>query len=1003
MQVSNTITIAAVLAVSAVAAPSARNLRESERKIPVVHEVDVVVVGGTTGAVAAAEAAAAKGARVVLVAPKPYLGEDMCAPMRLWLEKDEQPSTPLAKKVFADWGAENGRDPVRPLHVKKILDEALLAAKTPFIYSTYASGVLRDGAGRLAGITINNRAGRQAVVSKVIIDATGRAWLARMADARFRPYPSGKQKFVRYVVSGSLRPGGRELPQVYLGDGSTRTRDAATAKPLHIVEYRLEIPMADGSFASFANAEQIARDQTYDADQKAAAEEIFQVPPDAMRAERTASGAWRGAAALDTGVFRPAGVPYLYVLGGCAGVPREQAEQLMRPPALMEAGAKVGTAAAEAALARPPLTGVKLAATAATASAGDVKEILTGLRAVDQVQKEVPFAGGAIPVLGEYDVVVVGGGTAGAPAGIAAGRAKSKTLVLEALHGLGGVGTLGMISTYWWGYRGGFTKEVPGRGTIGITDPDARQKRGQDNPKFTWDPMAKAEWLRAALRKENVEVWFGVQGAGAWVEGNRVKGVVVSTPQGRGVVLAKAVIDATGSADVAAAAGVPTVQTSSSEVAVQGTGLPSINLGAGYTNTDFTIVDENDMVDVWHMFVYAKNKYQSQFDLGQLIDTRERRRVVGDFEMTILDQMTSRTYPDTVTLVYANFDTHGYTVDPFFMVDHPEKGGVAVNLPYRCLLPKGLDGLLVAGIGMSVHRDALPLVRMQPDIQNQGFAAGTAASMAARAGTGVRAVDIKTLQKKLVEAGIVPDRVLRDQDSNPIPEDRVAKAAEEYPKDKSAAAILLSAPESASILLRKHYAKATGKDKLEYAMMLAVMGDASGIETLIEALEAKKWDEGWRYTGMGQFGQSMSEVDRLIVAMARTRDRRAVAPILRKVEQLSTEAEFSHFRAISLALETIGDPAAVDSLAKLLAKPGIRGYSITTVEQAAKASGLNPNETQTRGTSLREIDIARALYRCGDKDGAGRTVLEEYTKDLRGHVARHAKAVLEEGKLKGAK
>jgi hypothetical protein len=326
-----------------------------------------------------------------------------------------------------------------------------------------------------------------------------------------------------------------------------------------------------------------------------------------------------------------------------------------------------------------------------------------------------------------------------------------------------------------------------------------------------------------------------------------------------------------------------------------------------------------------------------------------------------------------------------------------------VNLPYRCLLPKGIDGLLVAGIGMSVHRDALPLVRMQPDIQNQGYAAGVAASMAAQAGVGVRGVDIKTLQKKLVDAGIVPERVLGDHDSNPIPEDRVAKAAEDYPRDRGAAAVLLSAPESASVLLRKQFVKASGKDKFEYAMFLAVMGDASGIETLVEALDARKWDEGWQYTGMGQFGNSMSEVDRLMVAMGRTRDRRALPAILRKIEQLSPQAEFSHYRAISLALESIGDAAAADALAALLAKPGIRGYAITSVQQAAKASGLNHNETQTRGTSIREIDIARALYRCGDKNGLGRAVLEEYTKDLRGHVARHAQAVLDEGKLRNTR
>ncbi len=70
--------------------------------------------------------------------------------------------------------------------------------------------------------------------------------------------------------------------------------------------------------------------------------------------------------------------------------------------------------------------------------------------------------------------------------------------------------------------------------------------------------------------------------------------MVVATPQGRGVVLAKVVIDATGNADVAAAAGAECVYTDDSEFAMQGTGLPPRNLGATYTNTDFTITDETD-------------------------------------------------------------------------------------------------------------------------------------------------------------------------------------------------------------------------------------------------------------------------------------------------------------------------------------------------------------------------------------------------------------------------
>jgi hypothetical protein len=39
--------------------------------------------------------------------------------------------------------------------------------------------------------------------------------------------------------------------------------------------------------------------------------------------------------------------------------------------------------------------------------------------------------------------------------------------------------------------------------------------------------------------------------------------------------------------------------------------------------------------------------------------------------------------------------------------------------------------------------------------------------------------------------------------------------------------------------------------------------------------------------------------------------------------------------------------------------------------------------------------LARALFRCGDYQGVGKKILESYTQDLRGHLARHAQAVLQ--------
>jgi len=1137
-----------VLAICGFALAGPAVVHESARQIPVAYEVDVVVVGGSTGAVAAAVEAAKSGAKVFLAAPRPYLGDDMTATLRLWLEEGETPDSPLGKTIFNDpvqfqppaevnalpckyqadlpsaprhkdrnppslltdglWGnaatqsveyagdvnldldlgepretggvrvlayqresstdgfkvarivvfvsddkknwkeagaakndeADHGGDPCialhvplktttrylrvavkkdpaakrillgevqvvapgpveakpparrslpRPMHIKKTLDEALISAGVQFLYSCQATDVLRDGAGNPCGIVMANRAGRQAVVAKVVIDATDRAVAARLAGAKFRPYPAGEHAFHRVVIGGEARSGPgvavREIQPPFHGPFPNQAKTSSGV--FRVFEYTLRLPMKDDSPASWAAADQKARSITYHPEQQFTSDVLFQIPPDPMFAEKTApSEAAIDALPLES--FRPKGTARLWVLGGCADVSRQQAEKLLRPLVLIKAGTRLGAAAAQEAKKLPAPQNVKLPAPAGQslpavlAARGDVRETLVGVRPTQKLPT-APQDARALPVLGQYDVVVIGGGTAGAPAGIGAARQGAKTLVVEYLSGLGGVGTMGAISSYYWGNRVGFTKEVAG-GAI------------------TWNIEQKSEWYRDQLLKAGADIWFGGIGCGALVDGSHVNGAVVATPHGRGVVLAKVVIDATGNADVAAAAGAPCVYTDHGEFAMQGTGLPPRQLGASYTNTDFTITDETDMLDLWQLFVLAKDKYPKAFDQGQLVDTRERRRIDGDFTLTILDQINGRTFPDSIVRAYSNFDTHGYTVDPYLLLEHPEHKGFYVYVPYRCLLPKGLEGLLVVGIGMSVHRDALPLTRMQADIQNQGYASGVAAAMAVKAGLPPRRIDVKALQKHLVEIGNLPESVLTDTDSYPMPPEAIAAAVKSFAAEGGkGAAVILAHVREALPLIRDAYRSSQGEAKLAYARLLGMLGDATGLETLLAELRRlTEWDAGWNYRAMGQFGHAMSPMDGLIVAIGRTRRPEAVPALLDKLTILTAEHDFSHHRAIALALETIGDPRAAKPLAEHLAKPGMTGYVQSTLARARELEGASPSTTavESRRTSLRELMVARALYRCGDYEGLGEKILRQYCEDLRGHLARHAQAVLNEGR-----
>jgi HEAT repeat protein len=266
-----------------------------------------------------------------------------------------------------------------------------------------------------------------------------------------------------------------------------------------------------------------------------------------------------------------------------------------------------------------------------------------------------------------------------------------------------------------------------------------------------------------------------------------------------------------------------------------------------------------------------------------------------------------------------------------------------------------------------------------------------------------------------VAAGCLPESVLSDKDPFPLAKEAVAEAvadvvaaapaaggkgkpAESAAKRRRALAVIFAQPKDSVPMLEKAYAAARDADaRLAYAHILGMMGDRTGADALLAKVRAaREFDKGWNYTGMGQYGMSISPLDSYIIALGRTRDPRAGDAVLEKVALLDATKEFSHHRACAMALETLGDPRAGRPLAELLAKPGMAGYATTTIEAAQAQTGPSATETAPRNNSLRELVLARALFRCGDSGGVGQRILEAYARDLRGHYARHAQAVLAE-------
>lgn len=958
---------------------------EAEKKIPIIRDADVVIAGGSSAAVAAAVAAKKAGCSVFLVAYMPYLGDDICGSFQYFLKKNESPRNDIARKIFYK------KNIPTPLQVKTILEKELIDNGIDFLYSSYVTNVLTDKEKNPCGVIIANRSGRQVVRCKTLVDATTTAAVASMAAVSFTPFEAGEQTFYFTTV-------GNPPKKVEGADPSVQTsyKIKSNNKEYTATQYAFKFPMTEWNYAALMEIEQTVRDRTWNTEQNDSSDLLWYIPPFRIKAEKDYEGEFKGVRSVPLESLQAKGRKNLFVLGPCAGVSRSVASEITRPVYAMELGEYAGELAALTTTGRDFTNGADLPPSGVnTSDYGQVKECLLPLRKSKQSRYSA-ISKTALPVLGQYDVVVMGGGTAGAAAGISASRQGVKTLVLEYLHGLGGLTTLGLIGRYWDGFREGFTHEID----AGVKDmAPADHPLQKKNWTAEWNSDWKMEWLRKHIRTAGGEIWFGILGCGALVKGNKVTGIVVATPFGRGVILSNIVIDSTGSADIAIAAGASFDYTGKKTIAIQGAGFPKRDLHDFYNNTDWAFIDDTDILDVSRIYIQGKVKYQGRYDVGKMPQTRERRRVVGEHIVSVYDVINQRRYPDTISFHKSSFDTHGMTIDPFFTLSPPlERHSIYdADVPLRSLLPKGLDGILTTGLGASAHRDAMPVIRMQPCLQNQGYAVGYLSALCAKEKKKIRDLNIKKVQKHLVKIGNLPERVLTDKEFKGFGNKEMEAAALHVADNYKDLNILLTDTRKSIPLLEKQIARTSDPEtKAVYASILCILGNKKHADILSGKIKSyEKWDKGWHYTGLGQFGFSLSRLDSLLIALGNTRDDTYIDTVIEKARMLSPEDYFSHFRAVAMAFEGMGSPKAVPVLYEMLTKPGMRNHHLDSYLRARNEVVPAPDDVSIRNKALKELHLARALYFCGDQDGLGKRTLEKYASGLQGHYARYASEILE--------
>ena len=133
------------------------------------------------------------------------------------------------------------------------------------------------------------------------------------------------------------------------------------------------------------------------------------------------------------------------------------------------------------------------------------------------------------------------------------------------------------------------------------------------------------------------------------------------------------------------------------------------------------------------------------------IGVRESRMIEARHVLTQEELVAGTHFPDGIAA--GNYDIDIHSPDGGGTSHYYFPPGVFYTIPYRCLLPREFDNLLVAGRAIGATHEAQASIRIMPICICLGEAAGTAAALAKKAGVAVADVDVEALRGRLREKG----------------------------------------------------------------------------------------------------------------------------------------------------------------------------------------------------------------------------------------------------------
>ena len=390
-----------------------------------------------------------------------------------------------------------------------------------------------------------------------------------------------------------------------------------------------------------------------------------------------------------------------------------------------------------------------------------------------------------IPIRYKSELVVIGGGPSGVAAAVSASSLGVKTIIVERNGFLGGQATGGLV-IYLPNVKDGKKVLVKGFCKKVINDLEKLESCYYTGNNIVFDPESMKWLFDKYINKQNIKPLYHSIVVDAVKEDNKISHIIVESKSGRFAIDGKFFIDASGDADIAGWLNLPFELLNKNKL------LPvTLSFRMGNVDVDkaksyidnnnykvnqmFNTIEEVDILpqgfiktmnesEAWFDVLYIKNVDSTEvedltyaeikgrdvvrnifkifqnipgFENSYLIDTasqlgiRESRRITGEYYLEKKDE--DIVFPDEIFKV-----PNGYSVSKKLC-----------SIPYRCLIPKNVDNLLMAGRCISVSHEMLDLIREIPWCFSSGAAAGVASYLAISNNKKARNIDTAKLQEYL--------------------------------------------------------------------------------------------------------------------------------------------------------------------------------------------------------------------------------------------------------------